>query len=178
MATRDELDAWVRDTVPWALAYARSLLHDPTRAEDVVQDCFCRLLAKRDAYDLPRDGRRLLFKAVTNAAINVTTRERRALSLDALAHADDGRGWEPTDPAAFSPEQLTMHKELQAAVADGLARLPALHRAALELKVLGHTPQEIAEALELTAGHVRVLVHRARQTLAEYLAPFVGGATA
>src|SRR5947207_14024550 len=112
MATRDELDAWVRDTAPWALAYARSLVRDPGRAEDVVQDCFCRLLAKRDAYDLPRDGRKLLFKAVTNAAINVTTRERRALSLDALAHADDGRGREPTDPAGVPQYQLPRPREL------------------------------------------------------------------
>src|SRR5207248_8790329 len=70
----DELDAWVLETAPRALAYARSLLGDLDQAEDVVQDCYCRLLAKADVYDLPRDGLKLLFKAVGNACINRATR--------------------------------------------------------------------------------------------------------
>src|SRR5262249_59440505 len=106
--------AWGRDCVPWALACARRLRRDAGRAEDIVQDCFCRLLAKRDVYDLPRDGRRLLYKAITNAAINATTRRRQLASLDALARADDdGAGWELGDPTAFTPEQLILRHELQ-----------------------------------------------------------------
>ena len=61
-------------------------------------------------------------------------------------------------------------------VAAGLARLPVTHRAALELKSLGHTQQEIADVLEVTPSHAGVLVYRARQALAAYLAPFVGEA--
>src|SRR5262249_51810223 len=120
MATREELDAWVRACAPWALAYARSLIPDSARAEDVVQHCFSRLLARRDGHDLPRDGHKLLYRAITTAAINATTRRRQLASLDALAGGDgDGAGWEPCDPAAFTPEQLSMRNELQDAVAEG-----------------------------------------------------------
>src|SRR5262245_30361949 len=52
----DAVDAWVRETLPRAVAYARSLLRDLPAAEDVAHDCYCRLLRRADIYDLPRDG--------------------------------------------------------------------------------------------------------------------------
>src|SRR5215203_5002824 len=66
------LDAWVEATLAGAVAFARSLLRDPAAAEDVVHDCFCRLLRRADVYDLPRDGTRLLFRAITNACIDAS----------------------------------------------------------------------------------------------------------
>src|SRR5262249_33156976 len=153
---RDELDQWVLDTGPRALAYALSLLRDRHRAEDVVQDCYCRLLTKRDVYDLPRDGLKLLIKSITNAAINQQTRRRLVASLD-----------QPVMDHEPSPEQHLIRRELEEAVADGLARLPVTHRAALEMKRYGYSQQEIAEALGITVSHAGVLVHRARQSLAK-----------
>src|SRR5437868_12477508 len=87
-ASPAELDAWVLSTAPDAVAYAASLLRDRGAAEDVVQDCYCRLLQKADVYDLPRDGRKLLFESVTNACINRATRARHVLSLDATGDGD------------------------------------------------------------------------------------------
>src|SRR5262245_9280357 len=75
-ASPGDLDALILATAPRAVAYAASLLRDAVLAEDVVQDCYCRLLQKAGEYDLPRDGAKLLFRAVTNACINHTTRRR------------------------------------------------------------------------------------------------------
>jgi RNA polymerase sigma-70 factor (ECF subfamily) len=171
----DELEAWVLETAPRAVAYARSLLRNPDEAEDVVQDCYCRLLAKADVYDLPRDGLRLLLKAVTNACINLRTRRRTLFRLvrtdtDGVDQTDD-----PADDRAEPPDQQLLTRELSDAVADGLRRLPPQQRAALELKSLGHTQQEIADILDVTPTNAGVLVHRARQALARHLAPFLGG---
>ena len=58
----DELDAWVLATAPRAVAYARSLLRNPDDADDIVQDCYCRLIAKATVYDLPRDGFKILLR--------------------------------------------------------------------------------------------------------------------
>jgi RNA polymerase sigma-70 factor (ECF subfamily) len=168
----DELDAWVLATAPRAVAYARSLLGNPDEAEDVVQDCYCRLLAKADAYDLPRDGLKLLLKAVTNACINLRTRRRPLFRLGRDDGADD-----PPDGRADLPDQVALGRELADAVADGLRKLPPQQRAAVELKSLGHTQQEIADALGVTPTNAGVLVHRARQALAKHLAPFLGGET-
>src|SRR5439155_26473074 len=45
-AAPGNLDAWVLATAPRAVAYAAALLRDAVLAEDVVQDCYCRLLQK------------------------------------------------------------------------------------------------------------------------------------
>lgn len=96
-------------TLPRALAYAMSLLHDRALAEDVVHDCYTRLLAAADRYDLARDGTRLLYKSITHACVDRNYRDRRLLSLelelangpaDAPALADP-RGGDPCEPAAY-----------------------------------------------------------------------------
>jgi RNA polymerase sigma-70 factor (ECF subfamily) len=161
-----DLDAWVLATAADAVAYAASLLRDRAAAEDVVQDCYCRLWQKSDRYDLPRDGRKLLFAAVTNACINHNTRGRPHLSLE--------EGLLP-DPRAGSPDRAVLRGELEEVIARGLGRLPVAQRAALELKSLGHSLEEIGTALETSAGAAGVLVHRARQAMARYLAPYLEG---
>jgi RNA polymerase sigma-70 factor (ECF subfamily) len=158
---RDDLDAWVLATAADAVAYAASLLRDRTAAEDIVQDCYCRLLQKSAVYDLVNDGRKLLFRSITNACLNHNTRQRPALSL----HGRDEDG-------GSRPESEVLRRELEQAVADGLARLPKQQRAALELKSLGHSLQEIGDMIGVSAGNAGVLVHRARQVLADYLAPY------
>lgn len=169
----DDLDAWVLATAPRAVAYAASLLRDRSRAEDVVQDCYCRLLQKAGTYDLPRDGVKLLFRAVTNACINLNTRGRGVLSLDAVRNGD---GWDVADRHAGGPEEAMLGKELERAIGEGLTRLPVPQRAALELKSLGHSQQEIAELLGTTPGNAGVMIHRARRAMAEFLAPLIGEA--
>jgi DNA-directed RNA polymerase specialized sigma24 family protein len=66
---RAATEAWTLATLPRALAYATSLLSDRTLAEDVVHDCYIRLLEKADSYNLPRDGTKLLYKAIMHACI-------------------------------------------------------------------------------------------------------------
>lgn len=170
--TPDGLDAWVLETAPRVVAYARSLLHDPDAADDVVQDCYCRLLARADVYDLPRDGLKILLRAVTNACINLRTRRR---SVFRLARSVGDEADDPPDPTAVGAADELARKELADAVADGLRTLPPRQRAALELKSLGHSQQEIADILDVTPTNAGVLVYRGRQALAKFLAPFLGG---
>jgi len=170
------LDAWVLETAPRAVAYARSLLRNPHEAEDVVQDCYCRLLAKADVYDLPRDGFKLLLRAISNACINLKSRRRTLFRLVRTDSSDSSeRPDDPPDPKARSASDELVHRELADAVAEGLKRLPPQQRAALELKSLGHSQQEIAEILSVTPTNAGVLVYRARQQLADYLKPYLGG---
>jgi RNA polymerase sigma-70 factor (ECF subfamily) len=169
------LDDWVLATAPRAVAYAWSLLHDRHRAEDVVQDCYCRLIARADDYDLGRDGWKLLLRSISNACINATRRPA-FVSLFFPGRGRSGRDVaEIADRSADSPESRTMSEELAGAIAEGLARLPVRQRAALELKSQGHTLNEIAEILETSQTHAGVLVHRARRTMEAFLRPFLGG---
>src|SRR4051812_44948897 len=109
---RRSLDAWCRQVAPRALAYARSLLHDPIAAEDVVQDCFYRLLRRADEYDLLQDGVKLLFRAITNRCINQITRRRTVLSLE-VTDEEGQRDLVHADPSSPLPEQIAIRNELQ-----------------------------------------------------------------
>jgi len=168
-----DLDAWVLDTAPAAVAYAASLLRERGAAEDIVQDCYCRLLQKAGVYDLPRDGRKLLFQAVTNACLNHNSRTRLILSLDSVREEETTLHGSVADRGAAPADRILLHRELEQAVAEGLAHLPDNLRAALEMKSLGHSLREIAAALDVTGNHAGVLIHRARQALALYLAPYL-----
>jgi hypothetical protein len=95
------LDSWITHALPGAVAYAASLLGDREKADDIVQECVCRLLLTAARYNLPRDGRRLLFRSITNACINAITRERGEMSLDEVGRASTNGKWELQDAAAM-----------------------------------------------------------------------------
>ena len=163
------LDDWVLASCPRAIAYASSLLGDRSAAEDVVQDCYCRLLQKADVYDLPRDGLPLLMKSVSHACINHKSRRRKTASLDVGDFA--------VDRSATDPRALAMGRELESAIGRALGRLPVPQRAAIELKSLGHSLEEVAEILGVSPNNAGVLVHRGRKAMAVFLAPFLGDPT-
>lgn len=169
--TSADLDAWVLETAPRAVAFARSLLRDADAADDIVQDCYCRLLAKAAVYDLPRDGLKLLLTAVSNACINATTRRKPLFRL--TRPDDDGEADDPPDANAQPADAVAAANELSAAVAAALADLPPRQRAAVELKGLGYSQQEVGEVLGVSASNAGVLIHRGRQALAEKLAPYL-----
>jgi RNA polymerase sigma factor (sigma-70 family) len=172
---QEMLDEWVLATWSQAVRYAVSLLRDRSEAEDVVHDCYCNLLRKAEVYDLPADGRKLLFKSVTNACIKRNTRRRPLLSLFLGGGDEETRQRPLTDPTAAEPVEIVITKELAAEIEAGLSRLPVKQRAALQLKCLDQSLEEIAEALEISPTHAGVLIHRARQALAVYLARHLKG---
>jgi RNA polymerase sigma-70 factor, ECF subfamily len=172
------LDGWISSALPGAVAYASSLVSDRTQGEDIVQECVCRLVAHAARYDLPRDGRKLLFRAITNACINRQLRERKTVSLDEHGRSGEGGRWELPDGAAVTPPVAVMAEELRQAIEEGLATLGIRYRSALELSSLGYSASEIAEMLEVTSDNVRVLLFRGRKTMATFLnARFSGGVT-
>ncbi len=170
------MESWITLALPGAVAYATSLMGDHGQGEDVVQDCVCRLLGHAARYDLPRDGRKLLFRAITNACINLHTRDRKGLSLDEQGRPPDGGAWEMEDVSAATPADLAIAEELRGAIAAGLQTLPVRQRAAIELSSFGYRADEIGEILEVPSDQVRVLLFRARKSMATFLnARFFGG---
>ncbi|MBN9123007.1 MAG: sigma-70 family RNA polymerase sigma factor [Planctomycetes bacterium] len=162
---RSRLGEWVRAVAPRAVAFARSLVREPSRADDVVQEAFYRLLRKADEYDLERDGLKLLFRTITNLCINATQRDKELVSLS----ADEDRPIEVPDRGGVAPDEAAAGRELESAVAAALQKLPALQRAAVELRALGLSKEEIAEALGVTPTNAGVLVFRGRKALAAEL---------
>ncbi len=172
--SRRKLDEWVRRVAPRAIAYATTLLGRPERAEDVVQDVLLRLLGHPE-YDLLRDGERLLFRSVTNACINARQRAVELRSLDEGPGEGTALPEAPTADAPADPVRAAENRELLRAVEAELAALPPMQRAAVELKAMGNTLREIAEALNVTAQNAGVLVHRGRRRLREGLGAALPG---
>ena len=73
----------------------------------------------------------------------------------------------------FTPHELAACHELEEAMSIELRQLTVAQRGAVELKSLGYSLEEIAEARGTSPGNARVLVHRARKILAERLARFL-----
>jgi len=168
-----DADAWVLSTLPRAVAYAAGLLQNRAAAEDVVHDCYCRLLRKAGEYDLPRDGTRLLFRAITNACIDLSRARGPVGSYDQW-EGNAGGAVDFADRAAAEPWRQLEHRELQEAIGRGLDELPPTQRSAIELKSMGYSLQEIADAMGVTPSNVGVLIHRGRQALARRIEKFIG----
>ena len=167
VADRNSLDAWVLNTLPRAVRYAQSLLGPSADADDLVHDCYCRLLERSARYDLVHEGTKLLYRSITNACID---RSRKSLKTISLHQEDDeGRFGDVVDEVMPSPVEVVEQRELLDAVGQALAGLPLAQRAALELKSMGYSLAEIGEAIEVSESNAGVLVHRARRAVANYL---------
>lgn len=172
-STQSRLREWVEETLPRALAFARSVTLDSHVAEDVVHDCYGRLLSHQDRYDLVRDGWKILLRSITHACIDHRRRHSRTQSTDptlldgvAEEHGDGVGG----RARVADPQSLAQANELHEAIRAALETLPTIQRAALELRSLGHSLAEVGEALAVSENHAAVLVHRARKAMSKLLA--------
>lgn len=124
---------------------------------------------EKDRYDLIADGRKLLFRSITNACINFTTR------LRLVTEFDEDEGWQKSlmDVREAGVESKALGKEMEQKIEEGLLLLTFEQRSAIQLKIVGASTEEIAKALKITKNHAGVLIHRARQSLAKHLAPMM-----
>lgn len=131
-------------------------------ALDAVQEAFSTFLRLPAARALVGDkdqARALLLTSVRFVAKNLRRRHHRArVHLPIADH-------EPAD-AAPSVDAVIAAAEAQAAVAGCVAQLGDLHRQVVTLRMLEElSGDEVAARLELTPGHVAVLLHRAKKQL-------------
>jgi RNA polymerase sigma-70 factor, ECF subfamily len=124
-------------------------------ADDIVQDAFCRLL-RAEVDGLDREAlRRYLFRIAGNLMADRWRRSAREASW--LARL---RGEHRTSPAGVDSEGIGRE----------LAKLTPRDRALLWLAyVEEHNHEEIASALGLARGSVKVLLSRARARLRRLL---------
>jgi len=131
-------------------------------ALDVVQDAFQILIARADAPTLrerPADAARVLAAIVRNAARNLRRRHHHA-----KPHVDVDDT--PLPAPTPTPDEALVNALTAAQLEGCLASLGDVHRHVVTLRVLEElSGDETAAELGLTAGHVAVLLHRARKQL-------------
>src|SRR5262245_61443151 len=160
------------DFLPWVatlvhrhraelLRYARRRGLTADDALDAVQDAFVTFLDLADARGIARSGSdavKLLTVLVRNHLANRRRkRERQADGLVRLVHAQGERATE-------SSAELIAQADEFARVQGCILRMARLQRAVIELSLVDDEPHDvIAKRLGITAGHARVLLHRARE---------------
>ncbi len=141
--------------IPALRRYAHALLRDREGADDLVQDCLERALARRRHWRGDGPVRAWLFRILLNRfrdGLRSAAGRTRLVSLDLIAEPVQSGGQEA-------------HLALRE-VHDAMGRLPFDQRAALLLVALeGMTLAEAAQVLEIPEGTLVSRLGRARAAL-------------
>lgn len=145
----------LKDTVPALRRYARALTRNIDRADDLVQDCLERAIARRGLFRPRGPLRPWLFTMLTNLHRNAVRADRRhgqTLDLDTL-------------PDLATPAPQPGHLAL-AELARAIETLPLDQKEALLLVTLEGLPYaEAADILGVPQGTLMSRLGRARATL-------------
>ena len=143
--------------IPRLRRYARALLRDVSRADDLVQDTLERALVKLGLFRAGSDLRAWLFTIMHNVHIN----QLRSASQRAVMVEYEEAGLNPT-----TPDDGSTLRDL----AGALERLAPEHREVLVLVgVEQFSYEETARLLDVPVGTVMSRLSRARERLAALL---------
>jgi RNA polymerase sigma-70 factor (ECF subfamily) len=177
-----------------------ALAHVPNRAaaEEAVQETWIAVMRGIDRFEGRSSLKTWIFRILTNVAMRSGARERRSLPFSALAAAED-TGEPAVDPDRFlpadhelypghwavmparwpTPEEGLLAGETRDVIAAAIAALPAAQRTVISLRdVEGWSAEEVREALEISAGNQRILLHRARSRVRNAIEAYYGAVTA
>ena len=143
--------------IPYLRRFARGLAGDAALADDLVQGCLERALAKEHLYDPARQLRAWLYAILRNIYISGLRRKGRAgvvKSVDDLAAEEEAVAGEQEDHVAIR------------SISEALDRLPELHREVILLVALEDMSyREVAEIIGVPVGTVMSRLSRARSAL-------------
>jgi len=162
---------------PRILKFARRLVGNDARAEEVTQDVFVQVFRFRDRYRPESRLSTWLFTITTNFCLNELRRPERRLRVDLWddrGGEDRSEGPSLPDPDAITPEEGASSRELAQQLDAAIAALPPKQRAAILLSRFdGLNYQDVAAALGCTEGAVKALVFRATQSLKQTLKDYL-----
>lgn len=160
------------------LRVAQVFVQSPAVAEEVVQETWLAVLEGISRFEGRSALRSWIFRILANRARTRAQREARTQPFSSLEEQDGG----PTvDPARFLPDDhpqwpghwsappapwadaRLMAAETLALAQRAIDALPPMQKQVILLRdVEGCSPEEVCEALGLSDGNQRVLLHRAR----------------
>ncbi len=162
--TRREFEERLAECGPLAYRVARGVLRNTADAEDVAQEALLRAYRK---FDRLRDRNRFrawLVRISFRLALDRLRSGKRRELRDTLWSQPQRQ------PPAATAENLAASTEFQVHLESALAELPEKLRLVLLLAAMeGHTIDEIAATLGISAGTVKSRIFYARKQLAEKL---------
>ena len=143
--------------------FAERYLHDRAASEDLVQDLFAALWARRTRLDLRGSLRAYLFAAVRNRALNVRKHQLVEHDWQRDEAAPEVR---VLHRAPRRPDELLDERERDARVRGAIAQLPERCRLVMQLRwqeQLGYS--EIASILGISVKGVEIQLARGLRAL-------------
>ncbi len=146
--------------IPRLRRYARALTRDAALADDLVQNCLVRALAKQHLWQVGTDLRAWLFTILHNQHVNDV---RRSVREGVAVPVEDAA---PTLTVSDKAEVSLQLRDLDRAIAE----LPAEQRQVILLVGLeGMRYDEAASVLGIPIGTVRSRLSRGRESLRELM---------
>jgi len=143
--------------------FARTRLHDPMLAEDVVHDVFEAVLSGRAAF-AGRSALKTWLTAILKHKIVDLVRQRAGTDSLDLDNEDEG-ALAITCPNARPDEVAEQRQQLELAL-ERIASLPQGLREVVELRILqDETTEQVCQALSISEDNLFVRLHRARKQL-------------
>jgi len=139
---------------------ALAITHDPTAAEDILQDCFLRLHKYAHSVDSSLPLRPWLYRVTTNLAYNWERRRKRwQTPLDGVLD------W-LVSPTYSSPERRAEISDIRNKVLDAIHSLDTNQRIVIVLFYLNSlNVKEIALILNCPVGTVKSRLHYGRENV-------------
>ena len=179
---------------PAMIRVAMAYVPSRAAAEEAVQETWIAVVRGIDAFEGRSSLKTWIFRILTNVAMRAGARERRSVPFAALAEAEntgepsvDPDRFLPADHALFpghwaimptrwpTPEEGLLAGETREVIAAAIAKLPAAQRTVIALRdVEGWSSEEVCEALEISAGNQRILLHRARSRVRNAIEDYYG----
>lgn len=168
----------VRRHTPLMLRLARGVVGGTATAEDVVQDTWIAVLRSIERFERRSSVKTWLMRILLNTARTRRLQESRTVARSTLA--GDAPFWDAVVPVRAdprAPEPHVLGGETWARIRAALDLLPERQRTVVVLRdVEGWSSEEVQEALALSPGNQRVLLHRGRSRLRELLHDLAPGA--
>ncbi|WP_108682559.1 sigma-70 family RNA polymerase sigma factor [Methyloceanibacter sp. wino2] len=159
-STQTETVSQVASEIPMLRRYARFLARDIELADDLVQECLARAIARIDSFQPGTNLQGWLIVILRNVFFNECRRAKRErVSLKELGTA--------------APQQLPAQQEDSLMLSElerAFMSLSPDHREILSLVVIeGMTYEQTAEVLGVTMGTIKSRLSRARACLASLM---------
>lgn len=148
--------------------FTRRFMTDRAQGEEAAQDVFLKLYQAAPRYKPAGRFSTYLYRIATNHCLNIVSRHENKRVDRGTELSERSPGLLRDDGA--SPETALGEQELRGAVQKAIGELPENQRAALLLcHYEGLSYKEAAQAIEVSEGAVKSLIHRAREKLAKEL---------
>jgi RNA polymerase sigma-70 factor (ECF subfamily) len=180
---------------PAMVRVAMGYVPNRAAAEEAVQETWIAVIRGIDGFEGRSSLKTWIFQILTNVAIRSGSRERRSVPFSALADAEN-TGEPSVDPDRFlpadhelfpghwattparwpTPEEGLLAGETRDVITTAIAALPVAQRTVIALRdIEGWSSEDVCDALQISAGNQRILLHRARSRVRTAIERYVTG---